>query len=35
MNNIESKKKRARENKDTDLRATTICLRPQECGYIQ
>jgi hypothetical protein len=34
MNNMESKRERAREKQDTDLRGSTMCLRPQECGYI-
>jgi len=35
MNNVELKRERARENQDTDLRDSAICLRPKECGYIQ
>jgi hypothetical protein len=38
MNNMKSKRERAREKQDTNLCGSgrsTMCLRPQECGYIQ
>jgi hypothetical protein len=34
INDIESKRERARENQDTDLRGSTMCLCPQEYSYI-
>jgi hypothetical protein len=34
MNNKESKRERARENQDTNLRRSSMCLSPQQCGYI-
>jgi hypothetical protein len=34
MNNMEFKRE-GRENQDIDLRGSSMCLRPQECGYIQ
>jgi hypothetical protein len=34
MNNMESKRERTRENQDTDLRSSAMCLPLQECGYI-
>jgi hypothetical protein len=29
-----NQKERARKNHDTNLHGSTMCLRPQECGYI-
>jgi hypothetical protein len=34
MNNMESKKDRSRENRDTDLRDLAMCLHPQESAAI-
>jgi hypothetical protein len=34
MNNTESKKERARENRYTNLRGSAMCLRSHEYGYI-
>jgi hypothetical protein len=31
---MESKRKRVRENEDTDVRGSAISLRPQECSYV-
>jgi len=34
MNNMKSKKERARENQDTDVRDSAMDLHPEECSYI-
>jgi len=31
---MKSKREKVRENQDTDLRGSAICLRPQESDYI-
>jgi len=38
MNNMKSKREKVREKQDTNLCSSghsAMCLRPQECGYIQ
>jgi hypothetical protein len=33
INNIELKRKKAKENQDTESRGSTVYLHPKECDY--